>query len=1827
MYNNIVYDFITGQAGTGGYSLDGSNQAGGEVYVYNNTSVDNERGFNGSGGASTDRVLKNNLSQGNVTDYSGTYDGTNSTNNQSGDGTAPGVNTVTGTVIFVNESADNFHLSTSNTLAVHQGTDLSADSNLSFNDDIDGDTRPIGWEWDIGADEAQVTGTNYVWTGNTNGSWENQGNWDSGDGSAGNDGYPDDNTDLALINSTNDSITTAGTVTIGELQITGTFTGTLTMSGTTTFIIDNAVGRSGDLNFTAAGTINHTDNTTVAAGEKKLTMIIDGDFTFGINASINVDFLGYDGDEGPGAPNNATGDGGGYGGVGGDYNGTGATSTTYGSITAPSNIGSGGDGNSGGGAAILTVTGTTMLNGVLSANGEDSFFGAASGGSIYLTTGSMTGSGTLQANGGDDNNSGTGGGGGGRIAVVLTASGADFSSFSGTMIAFGGRSQFINPYQDGAAGTIYQETESQASGTGTLIIDNNNLSTYGATTTLMPSSVNVNNFNNIVIQNNGNLGIGDDDTYNFATGNLITSGPDESFITIVGDTLVSFPATYSISGYTLNTDAVTSVAGDWTVASNGALSHSRNGEFETYKINFTIVGNLTINSGGAVDVDLMGYSYDQGPGTPGNATGDGASYGGMGGDNVTNGTNSMIYGSITAPTNIGSGGDGGQGGGAAILTVTGTTTLNGYMTSDGEDTSSGPSSGGSIYLTTAWLLGSGTMTANGGNDTVGNAGGGGGRIAVILTGTLSDFGGYTGTMNAFGGDANQANEEGAAGTVYMQSQSQGSTDGTLIIDNNNRDPFDFGDGGVVNTTVNGTVSGANVGAVIIRGDATLQLSGTLQAFTVSGTWLNQATQTITAGTVIFDGAQAQAVTTNGGTFFNVDVTNASAAGVTFNDETEFNNFTDTTASSRLTFNAGATYTVSGSLTLDGGSTSTRIVLTSTFPPARFAFSVNGSQFVSFLNVNNSEVNVSGDIVATNSLDNNTDSADGSPHWIFSGINFTYTWTGNGNGTTWELQTNWDTGDGTPGNDGYPDDNQDAAIVNSTNDSITTAGTITIGQFEISGTYTGTLTISGTTTFIIDNAGGGSGDLSFTAAGTITHTDNTTVAAGEKVLRITVDGELTIGPNAQIVVDFRGFDDSEGPGAPSTGFNGGSYGGIGGDESIDGGLGTTYGSIIAPVNVGSGSVTGGGNDGAGGGAVILTVVGTTSIDGTISANGDFSSGGGSGGGIFITTGELTGSGTLLVNGGGATTGAGGGGGRIAIVLTATGADFSSWSGTLHAFGSNGTDQLEDGAAGTIYLETEAVASGQGTLIIDNNDEGDAIGTVTTLMPTTVNLNNFNEIIIRNSGNLAVNADDTVNFTTVSISGDGSDESFVTITDVAGVTFPDPFTISGYALNVDDVTTATGDWTIASSGGLSHSQNGGEVTFRINMTLNGDLVIASGGEINVNAKGFAVNGPGQPSSDFDGGSYGGVGGDEDANGTSDGMTYGSITAPVTLGSNGYGSGSYGGGAVVLTVTGTTTLNGLITTTGGVSSSGGSGGSIYLTTARITGGGTLRANGGAGNTSGGGGGGHMAVILTASGADFSNYTGTMNAFGGNGPDPGDDGAAGTVYWQSQPQGSTDGTLLIRNFTGATVSSIVVTTINGTVSGTDVGDVLIQNGATLDLSGTLQTFTVSGTWLNQATQTITAGTVIFDGAQAQAVTTNGGTFFNIEVTNASAAGVTFNDETSFEDFTDTTAGSRLTFEAGSTYTINGTLNLNGQATGTRIVLDSTDGLTRFDFVVAAGAQSVSYVDVSNSQVSGTSGDDITAFNSFNRTNTDAAEASPHWIFVSTGPLRGAAMVVEGDW
>jgi len=101
-------------------------------------------------------TVRNNLAAFNGTDYSGAgtpYD--NTAANVSTDDSSPNPEFRGRSVRFVDVSGGNLHLADNDTVARDQGVDLSQDFNIPVHDDIDGDPRPRGGGFDIGADEAR----------------------------------------------------------------------------------------------------------------------------------------------------------------------------------------------------------------------------------------------------------------------------------------------------------------------------------------------------------------------------------------------------------------------------------------------------------------------------------------------------------------------------------------------------------------------------------------------------------------------------------------------------------------------------------------------------------------------------------------------------------------------------------------------------------------------------------------------------------------------------------------------------------------------------------------------------------------------------------------------------------------------------------------------------------------------------------------------------------------------------------------------------------------------------------------------------------------------------------------------------------------------------------------------------------------------------------------------------------------------------------------------------------------------------------------------------------------------------------------------------------------------------------------------------------------------------------------------------------------------------------------------------------------------------------------------------------------------------------------
>jgi len=522
------------------------------------------------------------------------------------------------------------------------------------------------------------------------------------------------------------------------------------------------------------------------------------------------------------------------------------------------------------------------------------------------------------------------------------------------------------------------------------------------------------------------------------------------------------------------------------------------------------------------------------------------------------------------------------------------------------------------------------------------------------------------------------------------------------------------------------------------------------------------------------------------------------------------------------------------------------------------------------------------------------------------------------------------------------------------------------------------------------------------------------------LALTSSGDVTIESGGVINADGAGYTGGQGPGAGlffGGGGGGGGYGGYGGASVGKGGGGNYYGSTTQPADLGSGGGAGSpsfGRGGSGGGAIQLTVKGTLTLDGQITANGmkgaSPGSGGGSGGSVFLTMGNFQGKGSISANGGSGEIppGGGGGGGRIAVYSAGT----NHFSGTLSARGGPGA---YNGSAGTIY--SKAASNIYAQFSVDNGGL-DATNTQLTL---GTNL----DLVIGGGAKLSYSIASKLSLQNLLIRSNS-------------------FLVVYHTNNVMTALSVSGDATVEMGAGI---------------LLDGHGYLPNQGQ----GAGRGLSGGG--------GGYGGYGANGVTN-TGGGNVYGAFATPGNVGSGGGTSTSstlagQGGGALQMTVGGKLSLYGAITADGGSALApgcgGGSGGSLWLSAVQLLGRGKISANGGAGGlaTGGGGGGGRVAIYSTN-----NSFTGTASAHGGAGASY---GGAGTIYFG--PSAASGGYLLVDNggsrgtntpVTGAQnfLANVVIT--NGaTVISTSLGsptNLFIATDSTLITSNSIEGFSLFG-------------------------------------------------------------------------------------------------------------------------------------------------------------------------
>ena len=134
-----------------------------------------------------------------------------------------------------------------------------------------------------------------------------------------------------------------------------------------------------------------------------------------------------------------------------------------------------------GGVFRLTVGGELALNGVISSDGSGARGNgdttdkraAPAGGTLNLSLGSISGTGSITAQGGCGKYNYAGGAGGGRVAVRLTGNGSTFSDYWKTNItAYGVSFSGNNNGNASSAGTVYLQDASDGEAAGMVLIRN-----------------------------------------------------------------------------------------------------------------------------------------------------------------------------------------------------------------------------------------------------------------------------------------------------------------------------------------------------------------------------------------------------------------------------------------------------------------------------------------------------------------------------------------------------------------------------------------------------------------------------------------------------------------------------------------------------------------------------------------------------------------------------------------------------------------------------------------------------------------------------------------------------------------------------------------------------------------------------------------------------------------------------------------------------------------------------------------------------------------------------------------------------------------------------------------------------------------------------------------------------------------------------------------------------------------------------------------------------------------------------------------------------------
>ena len=533
----------------------------------------------------------------------------------------------------------------------------------------------------------------------------------------------------------------------------------------------------------------------------------------------------------------ATGSAGGsHLGYGHTYSGDSAGSV-YGSVYFPQEPGAGAGYCAWGGGVVRLSTTALTVDGAIRANGAGYCDRDGAGGSVWITTSTIGGNGSIEARAVDTNDPWNwGGAGGGAIAIEYSG------SASGTLLNnLNARAGAKNSNRSGGPGTVYVKGPSSTYGDLTIDSKNiNNTSTElpslgkgiaqtgtGGTTLVTDRSANIPNYFvghwiEITAPDGTLRGTWRVTAVNNKTVTLAPNGAGDTVTVQAGDGWqgvyrfdnLSVPwANYVGSGDPIRLGGAAGVTvtgpanGNWLDMSNtpftstqpvtiagGVLMASLSAPSLHVVSGGTLNGGLrnapmvitsptvTIDAGGAIDV--TGRGYDPNVTYPGAAIATGSAGGShLGyGHTYSGDTAGSVYGSLYFPQEAGAGAGYCAWGGGILRLVTTNLTVNGAIRANGASYCDRSGAGGSVWVTTSNIGGSGTIEARGAdtNDPWNWGGGGGGAIAIEYSGSAS--GTVLSNLNARPG-AKNSNRSGGPGSVYVKSPS--STYGDLTIDSKN----------------------------------------------------------------------------------------------------------------------------------------------------------------------------------------------------------------------------------------------------------------------------------------------------------------------------------------------------------------------------------------------------------------------------------------------------------------------------------------------------------------------------------------------------------------------------------------------------------------------------------------------------------------------------------------------------------------------------------------------------------------------------------------------------------------------------------------------------------------------------------------------------------------------------------------------------------------------------------------------------------------------------------------------------------------------------------